>query len=332
MFSREVHRLRIAGRGPFFKPKAYSGLAHLSLWWIRRIKRLRHPLVVDADDWEHAWNEVLPYKWHYRKMFAWQEDWGLASADAVTVASRALERLAIEMRQGARGAVHYLPNGCRKVSAASAATKPSAQFARWRADNVPIVLLYSRFLEFRLERIVDQIRMVSERLPRARWLIVGEGLYGEHRRLAQQISAAGLDEFVHFAGWVPADDLDACFSMAGAAIFPYDDNLINRTKCSVKLIDLLASGVPVVADAVGQKLRVHTNGISGQLVEPEDDVAMANMVIELLSNPEAARAMGHNARSAMIANFNWADLSEIAEQTYVEAIEGSKNRDGKVPR
>ena len=313
-----------------FKPKAYSGLAHLSLWCMGRVKRLSHPLVVDADDWEHAWNEVLPYKWHYKKLFAWQEDWGLRAADAVTVASRVLEGLAIELRQGAREAVHYLPNGCRKVTAASAAASPPANFARWQSDNVPIVLLYSRFLEFRLERIVDQIRMVSERLPQARWLIVGEGLYGEHLRLAEQISAAGLDGFVHFAGWVPADQLDNYFSLAGAAIFPYDDNLINRTKCSVKLTDLLASGVPVVADAVGQNCEYIANGISGQLVEPEDDVGMANMVVQLLSNPEAARAMGRNARSAMIEHFNWDDLSQIAEQTYAEAIKALKNREHKM--
>jgi len=30
------------------------------------------------------------------------------------------------------------------------------------------------------------------------------------------------------------------------ALYPFDDNLINRTKCPVKLTDLLYAGIPVV--------------------------------------------------------------------------------------
>jgi len=306
----------------FFKPKAYSGLAHLSLWWMRRIKHLAYPLVVDTDDCELAWNQVLPYKWHYKKLFAWQEDWGLRSADAVTAASRALEELTIQKRKGEQARVYYLPNGCRKISNPSDndLVELSEIRARWQVDDSPIVLLYSRFLEFRLERIVEQVRIVATRLPRARWLIVGRGLYNEDRRLAEQISDAGLNHYVRFTGWVLSDQLDAYFSMADVAIFPYDDNMVNRTKCSVKLIDLLVRGVPVVADAVGQNCEYITNGVSGRLVEPEDSIAMASVVVELLSNPEDARAMGLRARSSMIANYNWDDLSKIAEGAYTEAV------------
>ena len=44
-----------------FKPKAYAGLAHLVLWWLRRLTNLSVRLVVDTDDWEQGWNAVLPY-------------------------------------------------------------------------------------------------------------------------------------------------------------------------------------------------------------------------------------------------------------------------------
>ena len=38
----------------FFKPKAYAGLAHWVLWWLRRSGRHVIRLVVDTDDWEQA--------------------------------------------------------------------------------------------------------------------------------------------------------------------------------------------------------------------------------------------------------------------------------------
>ena len=44
-----------------FKPKAYAGLAHLLLWSLRRWQGRPRRLVVDSDDWEQAWNKLLPY-------------------------------------------------------------------------------------------------------------------------------------------------------------------------------------------------------------------------------------------------------------------------------
>ena len=49
---------------------------------------------------------------------------------------------------------------------------------------------------------------------------------------------------------VPVETLAA----ADIAINPYRDTLVNRAKCAAKLRDLLAAGVPVVAEAVGHLL------------------------------------------------------------------------------
>ena len=54
------------------------------------------------------------------------------------------------------------------------------------------------------------------------------------------------------AGWVERSELPAYFGAAQVALYPYDDTLINRTKCSAKLVELMAAGVPVVASRVGQ--------------------------------------------------------------------------------
>ena len=95
----------------FFKPKAYAGLAHLALWGLRRSGQTSARLVLDTDDWEQDWNNILPYSTAQKKLFAWQEVWGLRHADAVTVASRALEQLVEPYRMGVLPEIHYLPNG-----------------------------------------------------------------------------------------------------------------------------------------------------------------------------------------------------------------------------
>ncbi|MCB0211779.1 MAG: glycosyltransferase family 4 protein [Anaerolineae bacterium] len=300
----------------FFKPKAYAGLSHWLCRWLRRRGIIDSRLVLDSDDWEQAWNDKLPYPGWQKKLFTRQEQWGLRHADAVTVASRALEESA---RQAQSGPVVYVPNGAvfeGRINNPNADFTPQMVRMMWQLDESPTVLLYSRFLEFRLERIVSLVRRVAESMPAARWLIVGQGLDGEDERLRQQLVEADLAAFVRFTGWLPVEQLAAHFQAANVAIFPYDDTPINRTKCSVKLIDLLLAGLPVVADAVGQNCEYIESGISGVLVPTEDDAAFAAVLIDVLGDPAKQRRLGQAAAAAIRQNYDWSDLALRVEQAY----------------
>ena len=306
-----------------FKPKAYAGLAHLVLRWLRRWRRLSVKLVVDADDWEQAWNELLPYSIVQKKFFAWQETWGLSHADAVTVASRALAELVVTRGRGEATRVFYAPNGidatpvsgrCR-CGGSSSISEVALPFTR---NTYPTILLFSRFAEFRLERVVTLIRLVANDMPEARWLVVGRGFRSEEQRLAALVTAAGFEAQVHFvAGWVPPEQVAVYFAAADVAVYPYDDTLLNRTKCSVKLIDMLAAGLPVVADAVGQNCEYIQPGETGLLTPAEDDEAMAQAVIKLLQSPELRQHLGQAAARALRQKFTWSRLAEIVEKAYV---------------
>ncbi|NJN98378.1 MAG: glycosyltransferase family 4 protein, partial [Anaerolineales bacterium] len=187
---------------------------------------------------------------------------------------------------------------------------------KWQLGDAPTILLYSRFWEFRLERIVTLVRLIAAQLPQARWLMVGQGLQGEDRTLAAHLAEAGLMDYVRFTGWLPFEEVPDYFAAAHAAVYPYDDTLINRTKCSVKLIGLLEAGVPVVADAVGQNVEYIQHGVSGLLTPPEDDESMAAALVSLLQNPEQQQALGQAARRDLAEKFDWAYLAKIAERAY----------------
>jgi glycosyltransferase involved in cell wall biosynthesis len=90
--------------------------------------------------------------------------------------------------------------------------------------------------------MVRLVREVATQLPQTRWLMVGQGLQGEEKVLEAQLVEAGLAEYVRFTGWLPLDQLPAFFAATNVAIYPYDDTLINRTKCWVKLVNLLEAG------------------------------------------------------------------------------------------
>lgn len=316
-----------------FKPKAYAGLAHFALWWLRHLRLAREQLphdvrlVVDEDDWEQAWNEVEVYSPAQKRVFAWQERWGLAHADSVIVASRELVRL-VEGIGVAPGRIIYAPNGVRPLAAdavsdqlhppSSGDLASAAMTVRmlWELEDAPVVLLYTRFLEFRLERIVEILRRVVAQEPRTKLLIVGEGFFGEESDLDDLLATGGLSDHAVFTGWVEPDRLPSYFTAADVAIFPYDDTPINRAKCSVKLIDLLAAGLPVVADAVGQNAEYIVDAQSGLLVKPEEDAVFADAVVRLLGDAGLRARMGAAAARRMQERFAWQKLVEEVERAY----------------
>ena len=291
-----------------FKPKGYSGLAFYLLWWLGKLGRAVR-LVLDSDDWEGwgGWNELEPYPDWQKRFFAWQEHWGLTHAETITVASRALETIALSL--GVRPErIHYLPNGAVRVP------EPTQHDA---ADPAPpTVLLYTRFFEFDLRRVVAVMQRVREQVPAVRLLVVVKGLLGEEERFLQEAAAAGLEDTVDYAGWVEMRALPGYFRAADCAIYPFDDTLINRTKCAVKLIDLLAAGVPVVAEAVGQNRETIEHSRSGLLVPPGDAAAFAGEIIRLLQEPALRERLATGARERIAAEFTWDRLADRVEKAY----------------
>jgi hypothetical protein len=59
----------------FFKPKGYSGLAALLVWYLARLRLAKARAVLDSDDREGrgGWNDIGDYSWLQRHLFAWQE-------------------------------------------------------------------------------------------------------------------------------------------------------------------------------------------------------------------------------------------------------------------
>jgi glycosyltransferase involved in cell wall biosynthesis len=292
-----------------FKPKAYAGLAAWWLWQLKRMGRVKARLIVDTDDWEGTggWNDLNSYSWAQKRTFAWQEQWGLTHNDGVTVASKALQALVLSLGVNP-DRVMYVPNGCREM--------PTALRPATNSQQSATILLYTRFFEFKIERIIEVLRRVVEQIPTAKLVVVGKGFNSEEDQLLARAAAIGLRGSIEYAGWVDATVLPEYFAQASVAIYPFDDTLINRTKCSVKLIDLLSAGVPVVADAIGQNAEYIRHNETGLLVSSGDVEAMAQAVIDLWRDRARADRLGHAAAQDMIERFSWDRLVINVEQIY----------------
>jgi glycosyltransferase involved in cell wall biosynthesis len=328
-----------------FKPKAYAGLSHLALAALRRIDRHQARLIVDEDDWEVAWNDMNNYSPLQKRFFAWQEPWGLRHADRITAASRVLQEL-IEDLSIPRYKVHYVPNGVRSNANPVAAVKAfseatfqpepggwSASFgpvsapgegfgqgvrATYDLFGRPVILLYTRFFEFQLTSLMAVIARVNLFMPEVRWLVVGQGYFEEEKKLEAMARAQHLEGKLIFAGWVPQESLPNYFAVANVALHPYDETMLNQTKCSVKLLDLLSAGVAVVASRVGQNAEYIVHGKTGLLVPPQNLNALADALMLVLKNRQLQHRLGREAARYVNNVFSWNVLVEEVEAAYKE--------------
>lgn len=294
-----------------FKPKGPGGIA------ARLLLSRGLPVVVDTDDYEAGWNAVAGYSWGQRLFFRWQEQDVLRRARAVTAASRWLCGFTASLGQRR---VTYLPNGVgiarsqtHLASSASAALDRSGFGTAAGQPTRPAarhVLLYTRFVEHCPAAVWAVWRRVLAGEPKARLLVAGQGSRGEEAELLRLARAAGHGDSIQCLGWLPAAARPGLFAAVDAALLPVRDTPLNRAKSPLRLLELLAGGVPVITQRVGEYGTWVGHEISGLVAAPGDSAALAAYVLRLLREPELGRRLAAAALARVAANHAWPRLAE----------------------
>jgi glycosyltransferase involved in cell wall biosynthesis len=179
------------------------------------------------------------------------------------------------------------------------------------------LLLYSRVFEFDTARLVAILRGVQTAVPDLAILTVGAGLYAEDAAAFRaQITAVNLQDAFVDAGWVAVGELPALLACADVGIYLMDDTLLNRTKCPVKLADMVGVGLPVVAEAVGQVPEYVVHNHNGRLRSSGDVAGLTADLVALLQQKDEGHRLGENGRLHYQAHFAWATLAQQLEKLY----------------
>ncbi len=288
-----------------FKPKGFGGLA---TEWLR-LTLGPVPVIVDYDDWEGdgGWNDAGIYGLCSRRLFNLQERRLIRNADGVTAASTLLLERAFRMRERSRSPnVEFVPNGLETDWIG----RLEGAIPDVRASK-PRVLMYSRFAEFSF----DWLRQMAHHLDQGVRERTDFELIGTVDEDAiRSIPVNNLSFRLH--GYAERDELPELLSRATVALFPYEDNLINRSKQSVKLLELMASGRPTVACDVGDIARIA--GDSVYLTESTDPSVFSGAVVDLLNNRHARKALSEAARKRA-KQFSIDKLADSVVATYERA-------------
>lgn len=133
----------------------------------------------------------------------------------------------------------------------------------------------------------ELIRQYPQAADRLRLVIVGDGPTRD--KLQQLLSSADLEERVWFAG--ARDDIPELLRAMDVFVLPSLAEGISNT-----IMEAMASGLPVVATAVGGNGELVIAGETGQLVPREDPTVMAVALSQYLERPERIVQQGRAAR------------------------------------
>jgi phosphatidyl-myo-inositol dimannoside synthase len=224
-------------------------------------------------------------------------------ADAVLAVSAHTEQLAL-----AAGAdpqrVRRIPNGV-----------DLPQERRTERAGRPTIVTVAR-LEQRYKGhdvLIRALPLVRQRVPDVEWLVVGDGsLRQELERLAD---AQQLGETARFLGVLPEEERDAALDRAHVFAMPsrLPPGRVGGEGFGIVYLEAAAHGLPSVAGNVGGAPDAVVHGETGLLVDPEDHVAVANALVELLLEPARAAALGA-AGATRAREFAWPLIARRVEE------------------
>lgn len=180
-------------------------------------------------------------------------------------------------------------------------------------EDAPLVAIVARLVPIKNHDVfLRAAALVSEQLPNARFLIVGDG--PERARLEALAEQMGLREQILFLGF--RDDLPRIYADCDATALSS-----NNEGMPVALIESLAAATPAVATDVGETRAVISDGKSGFVVPPSDPGALAGALLELLGSRERAREMGLAGRSHVYPRFSIERLASDLAGLYTSLLQ-----------
>lgn len=192
--------------------------------------------------------------------------------------------------------------------------------------SAPVAAFVGRLVEWKgPDYFLRAAALVAEENPEARFLLVGDAMFGEQafedmlHDLAREL---GLEERAVFTGFredVP-DLMAAADVLVHASVLP--DPLPNV------IIEAMALGCPVVAaDGGGVPVMVE-DGVTGIIVPPRDYRAMAGAITRLLADAGEASAMGKAGVERARRLFDKDENARILEDELLVALGEERRRPG----
>lgn len=219
---------------------------------------------------------------------------------------------------GYEGEIQVMPNGVNMRRAEQDAIDEVER--RWNLKNEPLILFVGQMnWKKNILTVLEACAQLRERGVRFHLILAGQG--PDLKAIEEKIYQLGLKDCTHLAGHITNNRLlDGLYSRAAIFAFP---SLYDNAPMVVR--EAAVMGTPSVMVRGSSAAEIIRPGENGYLCEntPED---LAQVILEALHDPDAARRVGQNARETIPVP--WEKILETALSRYERLI--ALGREGKL--
>jgi len=184
-------------------------------------------------------------------------------------------------------------------------------------DHQKVILTISRLVPRKgIDTVLRALARIVPHRPDVRYLIGGSG--PDRERLETLARTLNLTDRVHFLGKLPRDELRRYYNVCDVFVMPSREEKPYVEGFGIAFLEANACGKPVVGARSGGIPDAVQDGVTGLLVEPDDDGALADALLRLLTDASLAARLGQNGRRRVEEEASW---DHVADQLY-QAIAG----------
>lgn len=282
----------------------------------------RKPLVIDGDDiWRGGWANYHP--WPVKKQLEFCEDKLGFLADKITVVSEKMKSRFLEAGIKKEKIVK-IPNGANVEEIKPMEKKLAREKLRLDGQS-PLVLVMGHTYTEGLFVFLKAFAKVVKLNSKVKLLFLGKmALSKEGEKKLEKVSQEIGTENIIFIGEKPFREVPFYLGAADVLALPMEDNPIEEARSPMRLGDYLASGRPIVANAVGEVKNVLSDFNCGLVSSPKDSDEFAQNIIRVLEDKNLAKKLGEKARKTAEDVFAWSHIAADLEKVYFQVLRERK--------
>ncbi len=268
----------------------------------------RRPKIIFSEHGRHQPDKVRPK----RVVYNWTVL--LPFTDAITADSHFLKRSLQQYEKIPGGFIKVIPNGIKLDKFAHFEDINREEKRRKLGINPDEFALG---IVSRLDPVKDHItllhsfKLVLKQFPKTKLFIAGTGPMFEP--LKDLIKKMGLEERAILLGFYE----DLLGLLRSLDIFV----LSSITESApLVVLEAMAAGLPVVATNVGGTGEMLLHNQTGMLVPPQKPQAMAKAILELLKDPQRAKAMGKKGQGRVYKYYSFKGMIENYKRLYYNTL------------
>jgi len=175
----------------------------------------------------------------------------------------------------------------------------------------------------------EALRALAElRDRREDWraVLMGDGdVLQEMRRLT---AGLGLSDLVEFTGWVTHETIARVLSSSDVCLAPDPSNPLNDLSSMVKIAEYMALSRPIVSYDLAESR--FGAGDAAVFAPPGDHARFAELVSQLLDDPERRREMGSAGRARAEGLLAWEHQERALLAAYARVLDAGPVREGRL--